>query len=159
MTVLRSPRGNVYGPDEYNVLNKPRVSVTRSTAQTLAAATAVPLSWPTLNFDTDGLWSTADDTRLSCKTAGIYLATVSCAFSYVAGGYCQLFFQKNGGGKAYGDVVLPKGVAAVGTYLSTAWPIPMNRDDYLIAYAVHSAGGTMLASTDNEFTATLISAT
>lgn len=48
------------------------VRVRRTTDQTISNNTGTPLSYDTVDFDTVGMWSNTNPTRLTCQRAGIY---------------------------------------------------------------------------------------
>jgi hypothetical protein len=63
-------------------------SVTTGTGQSLVAATDTPVQYSSIPRDTDGFFATANPSRLTVQTPGIYLVRYSIPFA-VAGQNCQ----------------------------------------------------------------------
>lgn len=62
---------------------------------------AVVYSWDTLEFDNDGIWSSGANTRLTCRTTGIYEITSHVewtGYSNANAGNRYLFVTKNNAG-------------------------------------------------------------
>lgn len=138
---LRAIRGGVARGNEYRVLNMPRVSVGRSAAKTLAGATLWIIEWDALEYDTDSLWNSADPTKITANTPGLYQFD-SQAYIQGAGSlntYRQIYFQKFPGGAVYGQVVCaPCGAVGVGTCTPIASQIPLSKDDYVTVNYAHN---------------------
>ena len=70
--------------DAYGVYwNVPRVRVYKATGQSLATSTRTVLTWDTEVFDSDGMWSSGNNSRLTVVTAGIYEITAHIEWEIV----------------------------------------------------------------------------
>lgn len=160
-------RGNyMVGMDQ--ILSMPRAQVICTTQNITANVLSfvtwnVPSSTPGAStYDTDGMWSSATPTRLTARTAGVFLycADVFWQDSAIAGTYRQILLWKNGA-SGFGQNIVP-GVTSggIGTEQTTAWPIPMNAGDYVEVGVVQSAVNPLQvlgAAGNSMFAATLIS--
>ena len=55
-----------------------------------------PLMFNTVRYDTDNIYDKENDTRLTCKTSGIYLIMAQCIWVTETGGMFQLTIKLNG---------------------------------------------------------------
>ena len=58
----------------------PRVKVTRTTDQTITSGAESTITWDSEVFDTDDMWTSTSSTRITFKTAGLYLVTAAFNF-------------------------------------------------------------------------------
>lgn len=167
-TAIDQPiRGNKMSGRQ-KILDMPRVSVFRNAGLAPGSGVATIVSWDTVEYDVEGMWSANDPTKLKCVSAGLYDvnawgtwaadATVTRRMlitKTTAAGVTALYF--NPGAE----------IAAVGAGLTTTqqvgFHIPMNAGDYVtLTIQQFTAGGlafsgATLALRTNGFQACLIS--
>ena len=115
-------------------------------AQSLANSTVVTLNWPDANegYDTDGMHSATNATRITPPTAGVYLLTASFYMSGASTTRAFLGIQKNGN-----TVETQEDTATLGLNISTV--IEANgSSDYFTVVAYQTSGGTL--TINNSFT-------
>lgn len=76
----------------------PRCQTHRTSDQVIANTTVTPLQWQTEDYDTDAMLDlVSDNTRVTCKTAGIYLLTASLYWQGNSNGYRMVNFVHSAG--------------------------------------------------------------
>lgn len=165
---LRSGRGNVWG-DNFGLndaLNMPRAAVLLGANQAFAASAVNTVIWNSqiATYDTDGMWSNAANTRLTVRTAGLYLVAAQLewdAVGAVAASTMRAFIYKSGVQVAI-EGVPPVMQALVPTIMRIAWPVPANAGDYFEILGQQScvANLNLIAGSGiSMFSATLLSTT
>lgn len=124
----------------------PRCRVRRTASQTITTATTTQIAFDAEDFDTDTMHDTAtNNTRITIKTAGVYLVTATVAWASNATGSRQAFFHLNGsnttgtGPKAYASTA-----GVVGTPGDTITAIaPLAVNDYIELSVRQDSGGNL----------------
>lgn len=118
--------------------------VTHNAAQAATTAVALVLAFNTERFDTNAIHDTAvNNSRLTCKTAGLYLIVGNIEWAANATGYRRLDIRLNGAtliaSEREGDVV----VAAITTiqHITTIYQLAVN--DYVELLATQTSGGNL----------------
>jgi hypothetical protein len=159
-------RSNVWGSDEHEVLNVPRVCVIRKAVHNIAGGgVSTPIQWDGKLYDTDGMWDPAGSattiSRLTCRTAGLYDVHGWILWPANATSYRQLWIVVNAV-LAYSTVIQPNTVPTVVSQ-ETNRHIALNAGDYIQLAAGSNAGALTLpvtgstAAYDHGFQACLIS--
>ena len=140
--VPRAIRGNVYGGlGVGDILDVPRASVYRlANDPSIPNAASTPMVWDTLDYDTDGMWNSADPTKLTARTQGLYKITAWISFSGNVTGYRQLELWRNAAYSFGHMLVLPP---TVSTQLNVTSDIVLNAGDYVTANATQTGGGAL----------------
>lgn len=139
---LRSVRGNYMGEDENNVLDKPRAFVYRSATHNVSTGgTANTITWDQLVYDTDGMWDSTRPTRLTCRTAGIYLWTGWVLWPASAASYREIWLMDNGN-LTFTGIVQPSTLPTI-TGQEITRQINMSAGDYIELALGQNTGGVL----------------
>lgn len=128
----------------------PQVQV--SASPTIATATATCVPFTSEDFDTDTMHDNASNTtRLTCKTAGTYLAWANANWANHATGLRYIYIGKNGAGTAFaGTGVAGQANDSVATsansWQSTLGVVVLAANDYLELSAYHEEGSNLTPS-------------
>lgn len=123
------------------VLNMPRAQVYRTAVKTLGTSVLWTIEWDSEVYDTDNMWSSADPTKLTCRTPGVYRFD---AQTYIAGEgslntYRQMYLRKNAAGQVCAQVVCaPCGSVGVGTCIPLGDQIALNAGDFVTVNYAHN---------------------
>lgn len=134
--------------------------VRRSTNQTIANATMTAVSFDTERWDTDAIWDSSQPTRLTCKTAGVYVITGHVRWDNNTGGTYRLATIRLNGTT---EIARQTGVlSAYGeASVSTVYKLAVN--DYVELCVYQDSGGDRTLETQEawspEFAMQLIAAT
>lgn len=120
----------------------------RSTSdQAIPDNTQTPLSFDTVNFDTDVMFSLSSPTRLTIQTAGKYLLTGNVLFAANATGQRQTNIARNGdqaSGIFLGRNVFPANtVPGLGTAVNVVAVWDFAAAEYVQLLALQSSGGSL----------------
>lgn len=140
------------------ILDMPRVSVSRSTTQTIPLNTATFISFDTSLYDVEGIWgSTGAPTLFTIRTAGIYLLTCRAIWQLDASSFRKMTINKNGVAIVL-DQQSAGGDGDVTSRISE--PASLSAGDVLAVFVQHNiaSAGTLTISSA-AFTATLLSTT
>lgn len=123
----------------------PACRVYHDADQTIPNDTATVLSFNKERFDTDGIHdNTTNNSRLTCKTAGIYQITANVLFDQNAVGTRSLRILRNGSVRIGISMVDATAATALGLVVTTIYELAVN--DY-VEVAVRQASGGNLAVT------------
>lgn len=126
--------------------------VTHSAAQTVPNGAVTILSFDTERWDTDSIHDNAtNNSRLTCKTAGLYLITLLCSFSANANGRRSLYLKKNGATwiGIVGLPAVPDGITSTLIEVSTQYQLAVN--DYVEGYCYQNSGVDLTVSINAEY--------
>jgi hypothetical protein len=129
--------------------------VYHNAAQSLTSGVVAALAFNSERFDTDAIHDTVtNNSRLTCKTAGVYVATVCASFAANATGQRALGIRLNGATElAWSEV---PATAAEHTTLVTSTIYVLAVNDYLEALGYQTSGGALnvesIANYTPEFT-------
>lgn len=160
MAVNLPVRGNVMTGRE-RILSMPRACVYLAAASNILTTTVTPIGFDSILYDTDGMFTASASTKLTARTAGVYLFNAWMAYASNAAGYRQLYFWKNGA-SPYAQLNIGANPAS-GTYMVISAQIAMNAGDSVELNAVQNSGGTLAVNVatatdlENAFQACLIS--
>jgi hypothetical protein len=107
-----------------------------------------------VDFDTAGLYSSGNPTRLTAPIAGIYHIIGQVQFNTAAGGYRQVSIHKNGSPRLV-SVLYPGGTYL---YAEASTLAKLNAGDYVEVKVVQSSGSPLstFAGTDTGFMMTWV---
>jgi len=146
------PIGPAYAPPSFAPSSSVRVYG--------AASQSIPNNaWTTLSFagaryDTDGCWSAANPTRLTCKKAGTYIVSAMIQFPSASGGTTRFStIVLNGGGAttnwyAIGGQQAVNWVAG-GPMANAVTLLNLSVGDYVEVMVIHDAGSSLTMATGN----------
>lgn len=140
---------NVIVTDVNNFIVPPLVRVNKSSAtQALVNSTLTYVTWDAEDYDTDEMFTTASNTVITCKTAGVYLVTASLTFATNATGSRLLSLMKNPSstsdfGAAFAGHWLPASGAGSEAVLSVSSPVSLAVNDVVRVMAFQSSGGNL----------------
>lgn len=151
---LRRIRSNVMGASEREVQNVPRVSVFQNTGGTLVTTVVTLVSWDSVDWDTDGMFSLAFPTRITARTAGLYAVGAWYSWDVNSAGQRGLLLRrtaKSGVISVFPNVgVLNEGgdVTAVGSGLRTTsgpmwFDMVLQAGDYVEVFVSQFSGSTI----------------
>ncbi len=153
-------RGNVTrGVDR--VLSMPRASVYNNSGPITTTGVSAIIAWDSREYDSDGMWSTSSNTRLTSRTAGVYRLTVWGEWAASAVGVRQIYLRLNGAGFLVGDY--RDAASSATTDQSCSRDLSLDSGDYVEVSAAQSSGGSLqfngatLTNRVNGFQACLIS--
>ncbi len=127
----------------------PAARVKHSVNQTIASgSTWVLLSWDQEDFDNDAIHDTATlNSRLVCKTAGLYLPILQAGYAINAAGDRGGMIRKNSAGDGtLGTEVARTTVhasASFRTQVTPSGPVELAGNDYLEAFGIQNSGGDL----------------
>lgn len=125
-----------------NVIKTPMCRVYNTAAQTIANTTVTALTFDSERFDTDTIHSiSADTSRLTCKTAGVYQIGFSGGFASNSTGYRSFRLRLNGG--SYLSSIFQNAVNGDVTFvnISTLYELAVN--DYVEIVVYQTSGGNL----------------
>lgn len=140
-TTITTAWGNSVKAATDYLANPPACRVRHSANQSIATATDVILAFNTELFDTDVMHDTVtNNSRITLKTAGLYVVMASATFDVSAVGHRTLTLQKNGATPIAETEVAPNPTAARGTgvVVSTIYKFAVN--DYVEVRARQASG-------------------
>lgn len=158
-TAGASTWGNAVKAATDYLANPPACRVFHNAAQSTTTSVGLALAFNSERFDTDTMHdNVTNNSRITIKTAGLYVVTAHIEFAANATGQRELWIQLNG---ATIIAVQRVGAAAASTtILSVTTTYKCIVDDYLTAVAVQNSGGalnvTALGNYTPEFAATWI---
>lgn len=142
--------GDLVTTAEVNAMLAYAVRVIHSADQSLTNSTETALAFNTEDFDTDVMHDTAtNNSRLICKTAGIYIITGQVLWASNATGYRRLRIRLNGS-----TVIGASEMGAVGTDVTyqsvpALWDFSVN--DYVELMATQTSGGALAVTASGQF--------
>lgn len=119
----------------------PKCGVSLAGAVGFVAATAVPVSWDTEQYDSDNMFVAGAPTRLTVRTAGLYLITATWMWNSFATGYRFHQIALNGGGVLTRDTRNAVNGDITSAVVATQAQLAVN--DYVELVVYHNAGGTL----------------
>jgi hypothetical protein len=130
---------------EAGIENAPQARVYHNAAQSVANATLAALAFNSERFDTDTIHDNAtNNSRLTCKTAGLYLITGSLAFNTAATGNVRAAqIRINGATDIAAQYIPPIGGGALATIISVATLYVMAVNDYAQLMVYQDSGGAL----------------
>lgn len=151
---------NVIVTDVNNLIVPPAVSLVTTTASSLTAgaSTPIPFGTGTELYDTDEMHDTVtNNTRITAKTAGIYLVTATCYLSTTVAVFGMNFYVN--GNTFFGISETQSGTAlSIGGNLSQTINLAVN--DYVEFRVYTTASGiTLNTSIPTRFQATWVGST
>lgn len=141
-------RGNKMGGRQ-NILDMPRCSVCRVAPHNLPnGGTFNTITFDTLDSQSEGMWSIANPTRVTCLTAGTYATLGTIIWPSDSTNFRQLALFKNG--VIYIQIISAPGpVSAVGQQISAQ--IPLNAGDYVELRAAQNTATNPLVLPANAY--------
>jgi hypothetical protein len=125
--------------------NNEAVGVQRTTDLSIANSSFTAVTWSSAMFDTDAIWSSGAPTRLTCKTAGIYVVTANVVWQASFNGERIGYFRVNNTDPNYSYVRQTSNSASgVSTMVFTAH-IKLAVNDYVELIIWQSSGGALNA--------------
>lgn len=119
--------------------------VYRSTDQTLTTATLTPIAFDSERFDTDSIHdNSTNNSRLTCKTAGVYVISGTVRFATNATGNRRLLIRLNG--TTYIAEHTQAAVSGLQTTITIATVYLLAANDYVELVALQSSGGDLAVS-------------
>lgn len=116
--------------------------VTHSVSQNVATSTYVTLAFDTERWDTDGMHdNTTNNERLTCKTAGKYIANFTAQWASSPAARYRFFIYKNAAVKQAVSEVITGAVGYPGLTVTAIVDLAVN--DYLYVAAWQNSGGTV----------------
>jgi hypothetical protein len=127
-----------------------QVRVTSSSPPLVTNATFTTLSWDTERFDSNTLWAAGNPTRLTCKTAGLYLLTGSIKWDANATGTRFLGIALNGTAE-YLTAVWGPPISGNPTHqsIATLWQLALT--DYVELQCYQNSGGNLQVYSPNAY--------
>ncbi len=147
--ILDVPRAFVY-------INGATVIGTNSGVQA-----AVP--WDVLDYDTDGMFNSANNTRLTAHTPGVYQVDFLYSYQGNINGWRRSWIQRTNpttGAFAYFGAFLNTDALGISCWLQSHWAIPMEAGEYVEGIYFQNSGGALNFNCGRDncgFAATLIS--
>lgn len=121
---------------------KPAARAYNLVAISIANNTPTALTFDSERFDTDTIHDTVTNTsRLTCKTAGLYLIIGNIEYASNAAGVRDTQIRLNAVRTLVGDVRTSSNVGATSVSLSTLYQLAVN--DYLELQATQNSGGAL----------------
>jgi len=108
----------------------PAARVSCSTSFEVAGSATTAIVFDTEVLDTDAIWEVAAPTRLTCKTAGVYLITGNVKFAQAQ----NFIIQLNGSAIAYYSDTVTEAPKTI----TTIYPLSVN--DYVELFVKNTAG-------------------
>lgn len=122
--------------------NLPRISVVRTTAQSIPNSTWTKLQLDTKNIDRTGAYDNTTNYRFQPTKAGDYSVFAQAIFTAVSGGYSQVAIYKNGSLYEYGDPVVNNATVASSSKVTST--INLNgTTDYIEVFVWQSSGAAL----------------
>lgn len=129
--------------------------VYHSATQSLTNATPALVSFNSEAFDTNAIHdNSTNNTRLTCKTAGVYLITATIAYAANATGERSTLIQLGGTTLLAGVLTLGSPTNPTRHSLSTIYPLTVNQ--YVEILAFQSSGGALNTDLSSGFTPTFM---
>lgn len=121
----------------------PKCRAYHSTTQSLTTATLTAIALNSERFDTDTIHDTAtNNSRLTCKTAGLYLITGCLGYAAHATGERSTIIRLGGATQIGGTAGLSGGATLPTRHtVSTIYPLAVN--DYVELVGYQSSGGAL----------------
>jgi hypothetical protein len=131
----------------------PSAVLSRGVAQSIPNAVATVLSWPVNELDTDAMYNSAINTRLTVKTPGLYQISAFVDYN-TGGGFRATSIRKNGAV----TIVTNEGPATSGdlTQSPLSTLVLLAAGDYIDVTAYQNTGGALSVGTYARLTASLI---
>jgi len=125
--------------------------VTHSANQTVATSTYVTLTFDTERWDTDDIHDlSTNPERLTCKTAGKYIANFTAQWASSPAARYRFFIYKNAGVKQAVSEVITGAVGYPGLTVTAIVDLAVN--DYLYVKAWQNSGGNVAVNKSNQNT-------
>src|SRR6266540_1593217 len=141
-TPVSAARLGVIEQGVYDSHRMPTARVYHNIAQTLTTAVSLNLAFNTERFDTDTIHDTlTNNTRLTCKTAGVYEIGGSAEFAANATGVRSLQILLNGATAIVEQDITSTGAVVHRMSVSTVYQLAVN--DYVELRATQSSGGNL----------------
>ena len=119
-------------------------------AYTLANVTDQVISFNAERWDTDSIHDTSSNTsRLTCKTAGVYLVTGNISFPANTTGMRAIHLQVNGSVEIAYQGYSASDPHATNMNISTFYDLDV--DDYVQLLAYQTSGGNLVIPADNQY--------
>src|SRR6266540_1216557 len=141
-TPVSAARLGVIEQGVYDSHRMPTARVYHNIAQTLTTAVTLVLAFNSERFDTDTIHDTVtNNTRLTCKTAGVYAIGASAEFAANATGYRQLQIRLNAVTAICEQDITSIGAVVHRMSLATVYQLAVN--DYVELTATQNSGGNL----------------
>jgi PKD repeat protein len=140
---------NVIVTDVNNFIVPPLVRANHgTTTQSLTNATLTYVQWDAEDYDTDGMFTTSDNTKITINTTGVYLVTATITFATNGTGSRLMSLMKNPSspsdfGSAFAGCWMDDPGAGAETVLSVSSPISLVATDVIRVMAFQSSGGAL----------------
>lgn len=126
--------------------------VYHSVAQTIPTGVVTVLAFDSERWDTDSIHdNVTNNTRLTCKTAGLYLITAHVGFTANANGRRSIYLKKNN--TTWIGIVglpsVPDGVTS--TLLEVTTQYQLDVDDFVEVYCYQNSGGDLTVAVNPEY--------
>lgn len=123
--------------------NVPSASLARSSAYALTTSgTQYAIPYTSAVWDTDGMWDSANPSRLTCKTAGKYVVTFRVGFPGNATGVRRLDIAVNGIGGIVASEIR-QAFSADSNRLIVTTTVDLKVGDYVEGFAMQTSGASM----------------
>lgn len=140
---------NAHVRDELVALrdSAPAVTVYRNSNLSLTNNTETVVTWSAAADDNDVMWAGGAPTRLTCKTAGLFLGTSGVWFAANATGQRYGYLRKNGSG-GVGNAGIKSAIrganaAAASTTLELPFFVQLAVNDYIELIVYQDSGGAL----------------
>ena len=132
--------------------NIPRCHVTKSATQSVGASSSAAVTWNQETYDTDGMHdNVTNNTRITAKTAGLYLALVGLHGSTASTGSVRVSLRKGGSEVTSGESAF-RNMSLQGIWSQVAYPVVLAVDEYCDVVCVNESGADSIdIQTDSFF--------
>lgn len=143
--VITAANWNILRDDLNFLANPPAARVYKAAAQAINNNTITAINFDTERYDTDTIHDTVtNNTRLTCKTAGLYHFEFSAEFAANATGFRGWFIRLNGSSSNYiAAFELPLTGAAVTACATIGADYRMAVNDFAEAVVWQTSGGAL----------------
>lgn len=120
----------------------PQALVTRATAVAISSGTGTTLTFDTVRWNIQNVWSSANPTRLTAPIAGLYYIWSNISFQANATGRRQVYFNLSGVG-TIAVQILPSVTEGVATVLQCSALYRLAANDYVECVVFQSSGTSL----------------
>ena len=132
-------------------IDPPACSVYASSAQSVSNVTDTQLTANSENYDNDSMHSTVSNTsRITCQTAGRFLAGATVNFGNNATGYRVVRLRVNGT-TTYSGMNISAAAGGSNTIITVSRTLVLAASDYVEVQVVQSSGGALNVTLDEFF--------
>lgn len=124
----------------------PACSAYISSAQSVPSSTVTAIALNAEDYDTDSMHDVStNNSRITCKTAGLYAISAQVEFASNATGVRQIFVSKNGTQAA--SLIFPNMGSVTNTQINASFPpISLSVNDYIELNVWQNSGGSLNVS-------------